>query len=252
MKMSAYDNINILEETPDKVVFELADVTPMVANKLRVALLEGVPTMSIDTVEFITNTTVMHDDELRARLELIPICADPRLFEKYNGQFDENNSIVFTIDCSDAMTIMTSDMKWEPVGDQGEMFPDNIYPIHDNIPIIKMKDGQSLKVRMVCIKGTGDMHVKWSPVGTVGFRLKPNIIVNDFSEELVDLCPHDVFDLEELVVVKNPLNCNRCNRCVRAGLATVKSTKGHYIFTSESIGQYGQMDLVREAIIASQ
>ena len=204
MTMSTYDDIKVLEENADKVVFEMTNTTPAIANKLRVTLLEMVPTMAIDRVEVVTNTTVMHNEALTARLGLIPIVADARKFEYYDEHLDANNSICFMIDieCDQDMTVTTSDMHWIPLDGQEKKFPEGFSPFHDDIPIIKMKAGQALKIQMHCVKGTAEKHTKWSPVGTATFRL---------------------------------------------------ISKGHYVFTSESVGQYGQMDLLHEAIrIASK
>ena len=54
-----------------------------------------------------------------------------------------------------------------------------------------------------CEKGTGKTHAKWSPVSTAYYRLVPDIqikskIKNQEAEELVNLCPMGVFDIEDL------------------------------------------------------
>jgi len=51
------------------------------ANALRRILLAEVPTIAIETVYIYENTSIIQDEILSHRLGLIPIHADPRLFD---------------------------------------------------------------------------------------------------------------------------------------------------------------------------
>lgn len=58
-------------------------------------------------------------------------------------------------------------------------------------------------MELICEKGIGRTHAKWSPVCTAYYRLKPDIrikgeIVGEDAEELKRLCPMGVFDIEDL------------------------------------------------------
>ena len=70
---------------------------------------------------------------------------------------------------------------------------------------------------MICTKGIGRTHAKWSPVSTAFYRLLPQIdikqkIKGEDAEELKKLCPMKVFDIEEMgnAIVKNERLCMRC------------------------------------------
>jgi DNA-directed RNA polymerase I and III subunit RPAC1 len=58
-------------------------------------------------------------------------------------------------------------------------------------------------MELFCEKGIGKTHAKWSPVSTAYYRLVPNIVIkeeitgND-AEELKNLCPVGVYDIEDL------------------------------------------------------
>jgi len=58
-------------------------------------------------------------------------------------------------------------------------------------------------MELICEKGIGKTHAKWSPVSTAYYRLVPEInitqsIVGDDALELKNLCPTGVFDIEDL------------------------------------------------------
>jgi DNA-directed RNA polymerase I and III subunit RPAC1 len=65
-----------------------------------------------------------------------------------------------------------------------------------------MRPGQEIEMDLICEKGIGKTHAKWSPVCTAFYRLLPDIQVNDITgedaKELKKLCPMKVFDIEDL------------------------------------------------------
>jgi DNA-directed RNA polymerase I and III subunit RPAC1 len=75
--------------------------------------------------------------------------------------------------------------------------------LHDDILIAKLRPGQEIEMELICEKGIGKTHAKWSPVCTAFYRLMPDIkltapIENDDARELKALCPMGVFDIEDL------------------------------------------------------
>lgn len=95
-------------------------------------------------------------------------------------------------------------MEWVPIGNQEEKFGRNgIRPLFEDILIAKMRPGQEIEMELICEKGVGKTHAKWSPVSTAYYRLVPDII---FKEEIKDqdavelknLCPTGVYDIEDL------------------------------------------------------
>lgn len=66
--------------TDDRLEFDLVGVDASLANAIRRILIADVPTMAIEKVYVMTNTSLIHDDVFAHRLGLIPIKADPRAF----------------------------------------------------------------------------------------------------------------------------------------------------------------------------
>lgn len=75
-------------------------------------------------------------------------------------------------------TVYSSDLVWEPKGNQEEKFGDNPpRPVHDDIVIAKLRPGQEVEMELHCQKGVGREHAKWSPVATASYRILPEITI---------------------------------------------------------------------------
>lgn len=64
-----------------EIEFDLIGIHPFLANTFRRLMLSDVPSMAIEKVHIYNNTSVIQDEVLAHRLGLIPLKADPRLFE---------------------------------------------------------------------------------------------------------------------------------------------------------------------------
>lgn len=174
------------------------------------------------------NTSVIPDENLAHRMGLIPLAVDPRLFEFKDpeGSYDENNSLRFKLhvkctsklqgrapfNCTleeeekyfDHSNVYSGDLEWVPMGSQAERFKRNKpRPLHDDILIAKLRPGQEIEMEVICEKGLGKTHAKWSPVCTAYYRNLPDIkftkpITGDDAKQLKQLCPMGVFDIEDL------------------------------------------------------
>jgi DNA-directed RNA polymerases I and III subunit RPAC1 len=73
--------INVISLDSEEMVFDLEGVEPPLANALRRIIIAEIPTMAIEKVNMWQNTSIIPDENLAHRVGLIPIKADPRLFE---------------------------------------------------------------------------------------------------------------------------------------------------------------------------
>jgi len=258
--------VEVVEESPEELVLDLIGVEAPLANALRRVMIAEIPTMAIEDVHLYQNTSVIPDEVLSHRLGLVPIAADPRLFQYRNSEEDysEDNSICFKVHVkctrnSDGSVsgeqVYSSSLEWVPLGNQREKFG-NIYPVHPDILIAKLGPGQEIEAELYCEKGTGQMHAKWSPVSTASYRLLPVVslkqrVKGQEASELKKKCPAGVFDLEDgELFVKNPRNCTSCRECIREDDSKVQlaKLKDHFIFTVESTGVLHPRDIFREAL----
>ena len=88
---------NVLERpSKNELVFELIGVDVSFANALRRIMIAEIPTMALETVFMWNNSGLIHDEVLSHRLGLVPLNVDPRLFDDYGEDLDENGEATLT------------------------------------------------------------------------------------------------------------------------------------------------------------
>uniref|UniRef100_A0A8C6BDG0 DNA-directed RNA polymerases I and III subunit RPAC1 n=1 Tax=Monodon monoceros TaxID=40151 RepID=A0A8C6BDG0_MONMO len=226
--------VDVVHMDENSLEFDMVGIDAAIANAFRRILLAEVPTMAVEKVLVYNNTSIVQDEILAHRLGLIPIHADPRLFE-YRNQGDEEGTEIDTLqfrlqvrctrnphaakDSSDPNElyvnhkVYTRHMTWVPLGNQADLFPEGtIRPVHDDILIAQLRPGQEIDLLMHCVKG----------IGTKVARV---------ASPRLDTSSREVFRNETL------------KKVVR--LARVRN---HYIFSVESTGVLPPDVLVSEAI----
>jgi len=119
-------------------------------------------------------------------------------------------------------------------------------------------------MELICLKGTGKTHAKWSPVCTAFYKLKPDVritapITGDDAKDLKSICPVGVFDIEDLggstgknAIVTQAEKCVSCRECLRhekfADKIDVGKWKDTFEFHVESLGIYTPAEIVTEAL----
>jgi DNA-directed RNA polymerase I and III subunit RPAC1 len=280
--------INFLQNSTDTLIFEMIGISAPIANALRRIFISDVETMAIDNILLIQNTSIIQDEVLVHRLGLVPIQADPNLFQSWTQgeSMNEDNATVFILDveCREnpnskptdpphiryTNAIVYSDqLIWVPQGNQAEKFKHApIRPVYNDIPLLKLRPGQSVQAELHVTKGTGRVHAKWSPVATAYYRQKPAVtFVEEFFEQdadnLVQCCPMNVFEIEKVLdkstkklvnkaVVNDILNCTMCRECIRdpeqEPKIRLQRVRDHYIFTIEAVGQLSPAEIFRRGI----
>lgn len=117
------------------------------SSALRRIMISEVPTYAIENVYFYENTSSMYDEVLAHRLGLIPVKGVP---------VSGDEVVVFTLSKEGPCTVYSSDLKSE----SGEL-------AFENIPIVKLAEGQKLELEAEALVGTGKTHAKWQPCNVV-------------------------------------------------------------------------------------
>jgi DNA-directed RNA polymerase subunit D len=198
--------------------FIVKNTFPAFANAIRRIIMLDVPTIAIEEVIMIENTTAIFDEYIAHRLGLIPLSSDVDDLNRIEDCDCEMNgcnmctvglSITQETDRVNSKMVYSRDL--EPLDHR-------IYPIQEEIPIMKMGPDQRLILEAIARFGTGREHSKWIPAGTLGYQYLPVIdIKNDvtFEKDVADACPRNVFDFnDDKLTVKDLYNCNLCQLCV--------------------------------------
>ncbi|CAG9865323.1 unnamed protein product [Phyllotreta striolata] len=278
--------IVIIRNEQNEMEFDMIGIHPFLVNAFRRLILSDVPTMSIEKVYISNNTSVIQDEVLAHRLGLVPLKADPRLFdykEDASAESNENDSLEFELkikctynkeankkDSSRAEdmyknnNVYSRHIKWLPVGNQKERFKESeVGPIDDNILLAKMRPGHELDLKLVAVKGCGRDHAKFSPVATVFYRLLPDVKLTRPVEGEAALRLQSCFspgvigirhekDGKRVAYVDNA----RYDTCSRNAFRhddikdAVVATKipDHFVFTIESVGALRPDVIFTEAI----
>lgn len=200
-------------EQGNEAIFSLVGIDASVVNAFRRILIAEVPTLAIEDVFMINNTSILHDEVLAARLGLIPLIGPLegmrwlRSVKRVNeegvkSQRTDFNAVKLTlnVECTwkegglkkkqqdpripDEQVyhnshIYADSLQFDPIGRQSEYFPEDrpIRPSSDKILIAKMRPGQKINCVMHAVKSIGADHAKFSPVSTASYRLLPKTII---------------------------------------------------------------------------
>lgn len=250
--------IEVLEkdDTNIRVVIKDADVSLM--NALRRIALAEVPSMAIDEVVMIENSSILQDEIIAHRLGLTPLKTD---LDSYN--LPEKCECQSEFGCPLCRVTLTLDAEAKegtrPVY-SGELVSENpnIVPVSDKIPIIKLAKGQKLKLEAYARLGKGKVHAKWQPVSMCAYKYYPQIEIStkdcgDCGAKCVEICPKKVLNQKEnKVEVRELLACTLCMDCVEACPKEPKPIKvswekNAFIMNIESTGALPPERVLQEA-----
>lgn len=233
----------------------LSGVTPTFANTLRRMIMSEVPTIAIDEVIIIENTTPLYDEIVAHRLGLIPLKTDlenyvlPEMCE-CGGQGCTSCEVSLTLEKTgeqDVEVVLSSDLISQD---------SKIVPVHANIPILKMSKDQKIFLEAIARLGRGSVHAKWQPISTISYKYYPIVTFNldncTFCEDCVEICPRDIIKIkDEKIKAVNIINCSLCNQCVdvcELDAVSVSTTNDKFIFVIESTGALSPKAIVIEAL----
>ncbi|WP_128477868.1 DNA-directed RNA polymerase subunit D [Halorussus pelagicus] len=159
--------VEFIERGDRQSRFLVRGVTPAFANGIRRAIVADVPTLSIDTVRMVENSSVMFDEQIGLRLGLVPLSTPL-------GEFEEGDTVTLSLDVSGPGTAYSGDLV-----SSDEM----VQPADDNVPIIDLKDDQRLELEADAVLSSGKDHAKHQGGVAVGYRHLQRVeVVGDRDE----------------------------------------------------------------------
>jgi DNA-directed RNA polymerase subunit D len=245
IKLLSHDKEN------NKLSFVLANSTPSFANIIRRIILEEVPTMAIEEVEFSKNNSILYDEIVAHRLGLIPLTTDLKSYNlpsecKCEGKGCARCQLKLTLKSKGAGIVYASDIESKDKA---------IKPVFPKMPIVKLLKNQGLEFEATAVLGQGKDHTKWSS-GHVYYKNKPVVEIDDKKcdgcGKCVEQCPTKTLEMKDnksAVSKDHLLDCHLCNACVEIcpKKAITVNSSNDFIFYVESWGQLDCKKMLLEA-----
>lgn len=247
--------VTILERDERSIRFLLKGVETPLANALRRIMTAEVPSMAIDDVIVIENSSPMFDEVLAHRMGLIPLKTDLDTYV-----LPEDCECKSELGCSLCRVILTlvaeaqDSVRIVYSGDLVSEDPKTV-PVSDRIPVVKLAPGQELRLEAYARLGQGRTHAKWQPISACTYKHVPTFHIDrekcDMCEGCVSACPWGVLGaLGARLEVVAPTECTTCRECERVcpkGAIGVGWLDDAFVFYVESTGALPPERVVVEA-----
>ena len=164
--MSEEYEVTFIDRDDRSARFLVRGVTPAFANGVRRAMIADVPTLTIDTVRVIENSSVMFDEQLALRLGLVPLTTP--------DDYRPDDTVTLAIDVEGPGTAYSGDLVSSD---------EKVQPAAENVPIIDLKENQRLELEADAELGYGKDHAKHQGGVAVGYRHLQRVeVVGEKSE----------------------------------------------------------------------
>ncbi len=243
--------VRLLDKNKEKtkVSFILKNSVPSFANAIRRTIMDEVPTLAVEDVEFRKNSSILYDEMIAHRLGLIPLNTDLKSYDlpekcTCKGEGCAKCQLKMVLKAKGPTTVYASDLK---INDP------KIKPIYPQMPIVKLIKNQQVELEATAVLGQGRNHAKWSP-GLVHYKYKPAIEVGkvDNANEVAAVCPLNIFEVKggKLIVNKEKmLSCHLCGACHEKNpQVKINESETEFVFFIESWGQLNYKEMLTEAV----
>src|SRR3989338_10511211 len=163
------------------------------ANTVRRLILEEVPTLAVEEVEFKDNSSALYDDMFALRLGLTPIKTDLSSYRLPESEEEvEGKSARCTLQLK-----LKAAKKGYVYAEEAESADPKCTFVHPKMPIVKLIAKQKIDVTMTAVMGRGKEHAKWAP-GWAFYRKEPIMKIGKVSDAqaVADASTDGVFTLK--------------------------------------------------------
>jgi DNA-directed RNA polymerase subunit D len=218
-------------------VFKVKGTTPAQLNTYRRMIINKLPSMAIDTVEIIDNSSGLYDEMVAHRLGLLVLKTDVKSYILKEREEDDGPTyeLKLTLEVKGPGVVYAEELKSDDP---------NVYPVHKKTPITKLREDQNIKLIATAIMGTGKEHIKFSP-GLMFYQKFPTLKTKEMKkiEAITKECPIDEgkskFEAHEL-----------CKSCL--GLLEqeklIETNNTDFLVTIEPWGQLSAIEIMEGVV----
>ncbi len=244
VRLLEYDKEN------EKLSFILKDTNPVFANTLRRLMINEVPTLAIDEVDFSKNSSILYDEMIAHRLGLTPLTTDLKSYNlpskcKCEGKGCARCQVKIILKSSKSDMVYASELKSKDPA---------IKPAYPGMPIVKLFRSQTLELEATAVLGTGKQHPKWSPCHAY-YKYKPIVEITGEvknPEAIIEIDHNNLFELKDKQLVINKDKVLSCDLSIDYSAIdkNVKLTASDtdFVFYIESFGQLNCKEILTAAL----
>lgn len=237
-----------ITKTENTMTFRVEGVTAAYLNTLRRMMMTEVPTIAIERVEFSKNNSIIYDEMLAHRLGLVPLKSDLASYSVKENYGEPGNPATEV-----TLTLQVPKAKGSHTVTAGEFVSSdpNVKPVHENMPLVRLLEGQDLELIAYGELGFGKDHMKWSPA-LVTYKYFPTITITKQprnAKRVAERYPA-LFEVkgDKLVVTKDAgAHMPDLDLDMDDGEVSIANSDD-FLLTIESWGQLSPESIVEEAI----
>ncbi|KYH26740.1 DNA-directed RNA polymerase subunit D [Halalkalicoccus paucihalophilus] len=226
-------DVEVIERDDRSARFLVRGATPAFANGIRRAMIADVPTLAIDSVRFIENSSVMFNEQLALRLGLVPLSTP--------DDYEFGEEVTLALDVEGPATAYSGDLVSSD---------EQVEPAEQNVPIIDLKEGQRLEIEADAVLDVGRDHAKHQGGVAVGYRHLQRVIVEgdrgEFAEEEANIV-RGVIETEEGELVPTSEFDHDLTERYPGKELRVEDVPGAFVFHVETDGSMPVEELVDRA-----
>ncbi len=236
--------ITLLEKNDEEIKVLLEKTTYLFVNALRRAIINEVPTLAIEEVEFRKQTSALYDEILAHRLGLLPLKTDYSTYEYEEVERIEDRS-------GKSMVKLFASIKG-PGTFYAEKIESNdpaVLTQYKKMPLAKLEEGQEIEFEAIAVMGKGKEHSKWTP-GIPSYIEDVKITIDEKKLELEkEKYPSQIFEKGKVNVEKIKYNPELLDAIEGISDAIkVERKKDSFIFTVESFGMITPKEMIIQGI----
>lgn len=227
-----------------KVSFTIKKTDYILVNTLRRLILEEVPTLAIEDINFIQNSSALSDEMLALRFGLIPLKTDLKSYvlpEEVKNETDPRGFINFKLKVSGPKDVLSSDLQSQDP---------KVQPIYPEILIVKLMKNQILELEAAAILGSGKRHMKFAPGLPFYYNTSIVKVKQKDPGEFKDKYPSQIFDKNgkiDQTLINNIKIIDACKN-INNDIIEVIEEEDSFEFNIESWGQLTIKEIMLEAL----
>ncbi|MBI5553298.1 MAG: DNA-directed RNA polymerase subunit D [Candidatus Diapherotrites archaeon] len=195
-------------------------------NAIRRTATTHVPTLAIENVSIYENSSVLFDEYIASRLGLTSLRADPKFLKK-------GDKAVILLEEEGPKMVHAKDLKpTDPSVDVA----------YEDAPLLKLMEGQKIKMEMEAVAGIGQDHVKWQPANVYyrhSVTLSSKKGLSELHAKIVETNKDAILEYKDRkLVLSDPNATDLSNKIRESKEIEMEFNDGSFLLCVEGFGHY--------------